>query len=66
MRAKACTKARRARRYQDVAGEREIGAGAGSDTVHRADDRDREGADLQDQRVVMRQQPVEVRPGTRR
>ncbi len=41
------------RRQHDIAGQREIGAGAGGDPVDRADDRHRQGAQLPDERVVM-------------
>ena len=62
MRGEGLHKARRARRQHDVAGEREIGAGAGGDAVDGADDRQRQRADLQDQRVVMRRADGRFRP----
>ena len=43
---------RRSRRQHDVAGEREVGAGAGRDAVDRADDRLRQFAQGADQRIV--------------
>ena len=45
--------ARRLRRDHDVAGEREVGAGAGGDAVDRADDRHRQRAQRQHQRLVV-------------
>ena len=45
--------ARRARRQNDVAGERDVGAGAGGDAVDRGNDRKRQGAQLAHERIVI-------------
>ena len=45
--------ARRAAREHDVAGERDVGAGACRHAVHRADDRHRQGAQLLHQRRIL-------------
>src|SRR5260370_1238581 len=48
--------ARRLRRQHDIAGQRQIGAGAGGDAVDGADHRQRQGAQLADQRIVVVEQ----------
>ena len=53
MRAKASRKLAERRREHDVAGERDVGAGAGRDAVDGADDRHRQGAQLLHERSVI-------------
>ena len=45
-----------ARGKNDIAGERDIAAGAGGDAVHRGNNRKGQGAQLADQRIVVRLQ----------
>ena len=56
MRAKACTKLAERAAMHDVAGERQIGAGAGRDAVDRGDHRQRQLPDFFDHRVIVVEQ----------